>query len=341
MSTDDDPWAIDAACYPPTGEAEQLRFLVGYAVLAPSSHNTQPWQFRVAAERVEVWSDPMRFLPRIDPDRRQLFMSCGAALFNLRIAMRRFGNDAEVERLPDPRRPDLLAVVTRGPTRDPDTRDLALFNAIPRRRTNRERFLERPIGHDLGEEIMAEAVHEGAWMERLHPHDKLDVADAISDADLRQYADDAYRRELARWLVPRGSDRRDGVPMVKRKAELLTTLPIAGPLAVRNLDRGPEISDREAELTIDAPMVGVLGTEEDDPLAWLIAGEALQAVFLRATSSGVAMSFLNQVVEDPALRRRIAEATGRDGFPQLVLRFGFGPTQPATPRRPVADVLRR
>lgn len=338
--TSANPWAIDAGRYPAT-DAEQLRFLVGYAILAPSSHNTQPWQFRLDGDRVELWSDPERLLPRIDPDRRQLFMSCGAALFNLRLAMRRFGHADVVERLPDPRHPDLLAVVTRGPACAPTADDRARFDAIARRRTNRDRFLDRPIGHELAAQLAAAADGAGAWLERLHPHDKLEVADAIADADRRQYGDAAYRRELARWLVPRGSGRLDGIPMTKRAPDLVTALPVAGPLAVRALDRGAEIAEREAELTVDAPMIGVLGTATDDPMAWLVAGEALEAVFLEATVAGVAMSFLNQVVEDPELRTRVRDAAGRDGFPQLVLRFGYGPPQSATPRRAVADVLRR
>jgi len=332
------PWMIDRATYPETTPREQLRFLLSYAILAPSTHNTQPWQFTVLDDRIELWADTSRLLPRIDPERRQLHMSCGAALMNLRIAMRCHGNLDEVAYLPDEARPDLLAVLKRGDDAEPSARDLELFDAIPRRRTNRDPFRDTPIGQNLADEIMGEAASEQAWMVRLHPFQKLDVADAIAKADHRQYADQSYRDELAEWLVPRGSMRHDGVPMAKR--DVATTLPLLAPLAVRLLDRGDTVAAHEAALTVQAPMIAVLGTELDDPLAWLWAGEALEAVFLHATGDGVAMSFLNQVVEDPELRRAVATATNHDGFPQLVLRFGYGPEQTPTPRRSIREMMR-
>src|SRR5512143_839636 len=105
-------WAIDAANYPANDPVEQLHFLVGYAILAPSTHNTQPWRFVVTSDRIELWSDPSRLLPQIDPEQRQLFMSCGAALMNLRLAIRRFGHSERIQCLPDPRHPDLIARVS-------------------------------------------------------------------------------------------------------------------------------------------------------------------------------------------------------------------------------------
>jgi len=122
--------ATDEASYPATGPLDQLRFLVGYAILAPSSHNTQPWRFVVAADRIELWFDPSRSLPAIDPEQRQLFMSCGAALMNLRLAIRRFGHTERVRHLPDPGHPDLIASVSRGEAAPPAARDVALFEAI-------------------------------------------------------------------------------------------------------------------------------------------------------------------------------------------------------------------
>jgi hypothetical protein len=282
-------WAIDAADYPATDPLEQLRFLVGYAILAPSTHNTQPWRFVVTADRIELWSDPSRLLPQIDPEQRQLFMSCGAALMNLRLAIRRFGHTERVQYLPDSHHPDLIASVSPDEAAPPAARDVALFDAIVLRRTNRDPFLDRPIGQDLANEIMQEAAEQQAWMVRLDPHAKLEVAYAIAEADRRQFGAAAYRDELSHWLVPRGSDRRDGIPMVKK--DVATTLPLVAPLAVRHLDRGGIIASHEAALTTHAPMLAVLGTELDEPLAWLWAGQALEAVFLRATSHGVAMSF--------------------------------------------------
>ncbi|MCB9559090.1 MAG: hypothetical protein H6709_22320 [Kofleriaceae bacterium] len=316
---------------------ELLRTLVRYAILAPSTHNTQPWRFRVTGDAIEVWSDPGRILPRIDPTHRQLLMSCGAALFNLRIALRRHGHADDVDLLPSATHPDLLAVLrSRGPI-TPTERDEALFAAIPRRRTSRAAYLPRPVSAVIADELAHDAGAEGAWLCRLHPHDKLAVADLVATADRKQFADPAFRDELARWLVPRGSGRRDGIPMIKK--DVMTAIPLAATLLVRSFDRGGGIAAREAELATASPLLAVLGTDLDDPSDWLAAGQAMQAVLLRATSVGLSASFLNQALEEAEIRPRVGDAARRHGYPQLVLRFGVGPEVPPTPRRPLAEVM--
>ena len=45
------------------GAVHVLRAAVTCAIQAPSSHNTQPWKFRIAQQRLDVFSDPTRHLP--------------------------------------------------------------------------------------------------------------------------------------------------------------------------------------------------------------------------------------------------------------------------------------
>jgi hypothetical protein len=84
----------------------------------------------------------------------------------------------------------------------------------------------------------------------------------------------------------------------------------------------------------------VLGTPADSPPYWLIAGEALGRVLLRAAADGVSASFLNQPIEVAVLRFRLMALLGHRGFPQLLIRLGYGPAEMPTPRRPIDDVLR-
>src|SRR6188768_4307216 len=132
-------WQLEPTDYPFAAPgAVQLRFLTRFAILAPSTHNTQPWRFRIVDDdTIELWLDRRRSLPRIDPAGRQRWMSCAAALFHLRLGVRRFGRLDEVEYLPDPAQPDLVARLRRGREIRPQPRDLELFDAILRRRTNR------------------------------------------------------------------------------------------------------------------------------------------------------------------------------------------------------------
>src|SRR6266487_797924 len=86
------PWTVSEADFPVTGPpTEQLQFLLSYAVLAPSEYNTQPWLFNVTNRTAQLYADRSRRLPRLDPDDRELVISCGAALLNLRLAPTHFG----------------------------------------------------------------------------------------------------------------------------------------------------------------------------------------------------------------------------------------------------------
>lgn len=148
-------WNVAARHFPDDGDAaEKLTFLLGYAVLAPSGHNTQPWLFEVRGATVDVYADRAQALPVVDPDDRELTISCGAALLNLRVALRRFGFRADAcEVLPDPDDADLVARVRLVAGEPPSRREEALFAAITTRRTTRAAYSERHVTDAVAREL--------------------------------------------------------------------------------------------------------------------------------------------------------------------------------------------
>jgi hypothetical protein len=199
-----EPLNVSADAFPQDGGAtDKLLFLLRYAVLAPSGHNTQPWLFAVHDETVEVYADRTQALPVVDPEDRELTMSCGAALLNLRIALRRFAyRDDAYELLPNPEEEDLLARIRLVEGNPPSPEEEALFEAIPKRRTTRAAYEPPEIAVDVQRQLERDAVGEGAWLHLTADSEREPVADLIVEGDRAQMADKRFRRELAAWVHP-------------------------------------------------------------------------------------------------------------------------------------------
>jgi hypothetical protein len=336
-----DPWQVSDGAFPRTGtSSEKLRFLLNYAVLAPSNHNAQPWLFRIVGDGIELYADRTRALPVVDPEDRELLMGCGAALFNLRIALRHFGYEGVVQTFPDASKPDMLARVNFGKEVAAIAEEHALFQAITKRRTNRMPFGTQIIPESLLSELESAATKEGAWFYTvLGDENRNRVADLITEGDRIQMADGHFRRELASWIHPNRTASHDGTPGYAIGMSGLTSY--FGPLVVRTFDMGKGQAARDRQLATGSPMLAVLGTETDTPEDWLSSGQALERVLLRARVDDVWSSFLNQPIEIPELRTQLRDALGRTGFPQILLRMGYGQDVKPTPRRTPGEVLMR
>jgi hypothetical protein len=335
-----DPWAVRVEDFPYTGlENEKLAFCLRYAILAASSHNSQPWHFRVDSRHVDLYADRTRTLPIVDPDGRELVISCGAALLHLRLAMRRFGLVPEVQTFPEPVSQDLLARVRIAGYAPPGGDETRLFDQIPQRRTNRQAFEPRDLPAVLMTALGNDAEVEGAWLRIAKGDDaRHAVADLVAEADRRQWADFGFRTELAQWTHANRSPARDGIPGYAIGMNDVASL--AAPIVMRTFDLGKGTAARDRELAEGSPVLAVVGTANDTPAAWLAAGQALSRLLLRARGAGVWASFLNQPIEVAALRPHLGEILGNGGFPQLLLRLGYGPDPAApTPRRSLEEVL--
>ncbi|WP_118856529.1 Acg family FMN-binding oxidoreductase [Sphingomonas mesophila] len=334
----DSAWQIDPQAYPAKGTAqERLRFLLRYAVLAPSSHNSQPWRFRLAGDTLEVRADRSRRLPAVDPDDRALTISCGAAIGMLVTAMRRFGNSGTLALLPEPREGDLMARVTLGAPRAPDQADEARCDAITRRRTTR-RALSGTLPGGLAERLSEIAEAAGVELAIIAEAERREViGELIAQGDRAQFADPAFRRELGHWVRSRRSRRGDG--MSGANFGLPDRLSRAGGLVVRLVDMGKGIAAKDRTLAAQAPALLAIATPGDTARDWLVAGITHAELLLEVTAAGLTAAYMNQPIEVPALRPRLRHSAGLRGIPQLLLRIGSGPTVPPAARRPLEAVL--
>jgi hypothetical protein len=316
-----------------TPTPEQLRHVVQAAGLAPSVHNTQPWRFVQESDHLELHADPSRQLRVLDPDGRQLHLSCGAALFHARAAARALGLAVQVHLLPDADQPSHLAdlVLSAGPPATDD--EIRLATAILQRHTHRGAFDKRAVPAAVLDVLRDAAQAEGARLPQVASEDQLlQLEVLLSRADAMEESDPLYREELSQW-VHYAPTRADGIPVA--------TVTQAAGSSLRQRDFGwtnsPAVDGSQP--AADEPSVVVLTTDDDDPLSWLRGGQALAAVLLHAADLGVQAQPLGQVTDILAYRFGLRQALGLAGLPQLVLRMGFATSTGATPRRPVDEVL--
>ncbi|MGH8869840.1 MAG: Acg family FMN-binding oxidoreductase [Actinomycetes bacterium] len=306
--------------------------LLRAAAAAPSLHNSQPWRFEAAGDAVKLYGDPSRRLEHADPDARQLHMSCGAALFNLRVAARRLGYEAAVSLLPDLGQPTLLARVVLNRATGPGHFEAELYAAIPRRRTNRRPFAHRPV-HSSELRLLSDAAQaEGATLTTVDEEELSRLTGLVHEAELMDATDPERRVESGAWIGT-APTRRDGVPM-----SAVGPVPTNVDAVFRDLASRRATPTRERAEFESQPTLAVLYTDGDWPRHWLRAGQALEHIWLLATVHGIAISFLNQPLEYPDLRGLVRDPRTRIGHPQMLLRMGYGAPVPATPRRPLGDV---
>ncbi|GGN48496.1 nitroreductase [Streptomyces albiflavescens] len=325
----------------PPLEITSVSALVADATAAPSMHNAQPWRFRFLrdSQTVQLRADLERAMPGTDPDRRALHLGCGAALLNLRVAAMRAGRRPDVQLLPDSTDQSLLAAVRLSDPVDAEAPDslAELYPAIRRRHTSRWPFADTDIPADVQAALVDAAREEGAQL--LFPsawHVDL-LEELVHDAEGRDAVDPGRMEDVARWTRI-GADEADtaveGIPEYAfgpRKRD--------GKAPVRDFAGRRAVADRGATAFERNPHLALLGTREDRPRDWLCAGQAMERVLLLATHHDLATSLTSHALEWPDLRGLARDPLSDMGHVQMVLRLGYGPQGPATPRRPVRDVL--
>jgi hypothetical protein len=315
--------------------ARQVGHLIGVAGRAPSLHNTQPWRFAISGDAIELRADSSRQL-LVDPDGREMIISCGAALYGLRLAVRSLGYLPEVELLPEPagRRP--LAYVRLGAAAPMTADERKMSAAVPHRHTHRGPFEASPLPSGLLARLRDDARAEGVTLAEIEPGPGRDeLSELIAAAGRRQDRDPRSRAATWSWSREVTSPARDGVP-----AHAFPAQPAREPgrLPQRDFDLGRGLGMLPSRGPAP-PVTAVLFTSGDAQEDWLRAGQALYRLLLHAASWWVFASLNSQPLEDAATRALITGRLALPGAPQMLLAFGVSRTAHPTSRRPAADLI--
>jgi nitroreductase len=318
--------------------ARTVTAMLATAARAPSVHNTQPWRFAVSTHTIDLYADPERKLSQ-DRDGREMLISCGAALFGLRLAVRGLGYLPVVHLLPDHSKSGLLAQVALGPEAPASELERRMLAALPHRHTHRGAFDPGPLPAGLLPVLQHDALAEGATLALVNTAARYEKLAALAaEATAMQGRSPGARAEIQRWSRPPGSPARDGVPA----AAFGPAGPaVPGRLPQRDFDLGrhcgllPPPGPGEPVPAATA----VLVTRGDSQLDWLRAGQALHRVLAHAATVWVAAGLHSQALEFPVIRKLVRAQLTLPGEAQMLLQFGLAHSSLASARRPVSETL--
>jgi nitroreductase len=319
--------------------ADQAHHLIATAARAPSVHNTQPWRFRVSQAGIELYCDPRRKL-RADPAGREMLISCGAALFGLRLAVRSLGYQPVVDLLPDPDRLRLLARVSLGPAMPMTVAEREMLRALPHRHTHRGAFGCGPLPAGLVAGLQHDALAEGARLAIVEPGLAYGRLSDIASAVGRRLQRDAQARADARqWTRNAASLARDGIPAYAFPATSHAAPPSPrGRLPERDFDLGRGLGLLDPQGPPPA-VTAVLVTPGDSRAHWLRAGQGLHRLLLHAASRWVFASLHTELLEITVIRALIRDRLALPGAPQMLLQLGVADTTHPTGRRPPDELI--
>lgn len=316
--------------------AKVIENAVRLACRAPSLHNTQPWLWVTDGPRLDLFLDHNRVLST-DRSMRDAHISCGAVLDHLRVAMAAVGWMANIERFPNPNNARHLAAVDFTAEDYVTDAQRRRADAILNRRTDRLPFLP-PSDWESFEPLLrsrvdADTVRLDVLTDEMRP--RLAEAARLTES-LREY-DSLYHSELRWWTAP--FEATEGIPYSS-----LVSAAESDRVDVNRVFPLSHNAERRTEVTHDYSTILMLSTEDDSAADALVCGEVLSTVLLECTIAGLATCPVTHLTELSVSREILAALTEHSDLPQILIRVGIAPAvatvPPATPRRPLADVLR-
>lgn len=334
-------WDLDPSLFDALPEERRFEFLIRFAVLAPSGHNSQPWKFMLEPDGIVACADMSRALPESDRNHRQLHLSVGCAIENLCAAADYYGYGAAVSRTELDGAPAWRIRLSGTPKSASERPASHRALAAIERRTNRNAYGPR----------MPEAAFL-SWLRAQTGPDmdvrlieaeplKSKIADVVSDALIEAMDDTGFRRELSGYIRPNITRAETGMPMYG--FGMPTPPSFLAPLLVRlvNVNRPSRKAD-EALLKSHTPVFAVISTRDDGPEAWIEAGRTYERAALEAASRGISTAPLAAAIQIGEHYRRLQALLETPFRPQVFFRLGYASKAPPhSPRIPAAKVMKR
>lgn len=314
------PWDIKRENFPKDGSlADMIKFVLGYAILAPSTHNSQPWLFKVKDSSVEVYYDPRLFLPEADPRQRDLYISLGCMLENLVIAASYFGIFSHFKYVLK----DDFAAEVYFQAGNPHNTDLEyLVDTIPKRSNARGIFDPKPVPGKIQGEMMSLNKDGRIRLDFITDKEQIKKLASITAEGLKlAHGRPSFRNEMRRWLHNSLTSKKDGMPGYSLRMPFVLSFII--PTLVRLFDLSPLLAKLNYRSMASAPFVCIFSSETSEPVIWLEIGRLAERSMLQLNSQGIRTSIFVASLEMGDLYKKVQEVVGLSLVPQFLFCAGY------------------
>lgn len=325
--------------YKITDEKEKLKFLLSFAVLAPSAHNSQPWSFLIENKSIIVLKNKERLLSYGDSVGRQTLISIGCALENITIASDFYNLKTEIHYLFNNDRIVELKINLLN-SYQKDYKNHLIFSIL-KRCTNRGKFKNNlPQENFIGQikSISNEKI-KISFITDSEQAKKNSIADIVSNAQIDAMENVNFRNELSHYVKSNFTKEKIGMPGFTLGVPAPISLILSKLIMKKNMSRVSKRKDINVlkKYTPIFILINSLGDSEED---WIESGRMLERIWLIAEKNKLSCSPLAAAIEIDNYRKKIQKLLDNNMTPQVFLRMGYPKKQANhSPRLKVKDVL--
>lgn len=314
-------------------DKDKLLFFARYAILAPSGHNSQPWNISVHQDKLIVTIHKSRFLSIDGSGLKSVepFISIGSFLETLNLAARGFGYTLDVRLLT---RNHIAEVRINGQINtEPE-----LLTAIKTRVSNRNSFEQSLINSKLLSTLASIKLDGVGTIAVTKRNDINFVAEQTELAVPGIMEKPLYRHELSKWVRTNQTQKYDGMPGFTHGFGDMKSL--VSKIAVRYAPKHGPQAKKSSMLISDSGALIIVYCTNDKKESYINAGRLYASNCILANKAGIATSALGAAVQNPATREIIKDHFGIKERPIYILRLGKAMVHARhAPRWPLEKIL--
>lgn len=317
-----DAWNIDENQFHKlTKPKDKLLFVAKYGILAPSSHNAQPWTFNITDNEIIIYPNLSRSLTYGDRTQREMHISIGCCIENIKIASQYFNMNLHLDLLPEKYIENVVGVFSISPHADLPVSNLQdKFKAITHRVTNRLGYTDKKLYQNIINTIKEHSNNDIEVTVVTEPNKIDEISKIMKQASQDAFNDNVFKKELGQWVRSNNTTKFDGMPLygwgVPTPISLFASYIISNaPASIQS------VLDQKSVL--NSPALMIVSGKSDMKETWLHAGSTFESIALYLQSNGISASPMAGIIELEKRKNQLKEVLQIDTVPLFFCRLGY------------------